>query len=447
MKIELPKEVQKIINILQDHGHDAYAVGGAVRDAILGRAPEDWDITTDAFPDEIKSVFKKTIDTGIEHGTVTVLMGGKGFEVTTYRIDGEYLDSRHPKDVEFTSNLTEDLLRRDFTINAMAYNDSKGLVDEYNGLGDIDKGIIRCVGNPKERFTEDALRMLRAVRFSAQLGFDIDEDTRNAIKELAPTIVNISSERIRDELLKLIESDNPSHIRLLYELGLTKHVLPEFDAMMQCEQNSKHHMYSVGEHTIISMENVPPKRVIRLAMLLHDTGKPETKTIGKDGYNHFYGHQKISADIANKVLRRLKMDNDTRNKVVRLVRYHDERPKLDEIRVRHKIVEIGLDAFPDLFTVNRGDTLAQSDYQREEKLKYIDDFEAVYNHIIEKGHALRIADLKITGKDLIDMGLKEGPNIGKVLQELFEDVLNEPNHNTEEYLRERAAIIIDKMEK
>ncbi len=444
MRIELPKEVKRIIDMLHNHGHEAYAVGGAVRDAILGRKPGDWDITTDAFPSEIKSIFKKTVDTGIEHGTVTVLMGGKGYEVTTYRIDGEYYDSRHPSSVEFTGNLREDLLRRDFTINAMAYNDTDGLIDEFGGLDDIKIGIIRCVGNARERFSEDALRMLRAIRFSAQLGFEVDEDTQNAIRELASTIQNISSERIRDELLKTIESDNPRHVIELYNLGLTKYVLPEFDEMIRCEQNSKHHIYNVGEHTVISMENVPPNRVLRLTMLLHDTGKPIKKTMDDKGYNHFYGHPVESARIANNVLRRLKMDNATRKKVVRLVRYHDERPALDEKVIRHKIVEIGIEAFPDIFTVNRADTLAQSEYMREEKLSYINEYEKIYNHIIEEKQALSIRELEITGSDLVKMGLKEGPLIGEVLKELFEDVLNYPQHNSKDYLYKRAEKLIDK---
>lgn len=441
-KMELPKEVSCIIKLLNERGHEAYAVGGAVRDTILGRSPEDWDVTTSALPDEIKSIFNRTVDTGIEHGTVTVLMKGRGYEVTTYRVDGEYLDSRHPKDVKFTRNLSEDLLRRDFTINAMAYNNSDGLVDEYGGEKDLEDGIIRCVGDPVKRFEEDALRMLRAVRFSAQLGFSIHPDTREAIIKLAHTIKNISCERIRDELLKLIESDNPGHIRELYNLGLTKYILPEFDEMMACEQNSKHHMYNVGEHTIHAMENIESDRVLRLTMLLHDMAKPSTKTQDEEGYDHFYNHQIIGAEMANKTLRSLKLDNNTRKKVVNLVRYHDERPVLKEKKVRKCIVETGLEAFPNIFAVKRADTLAQSMYKREEKLKYIDDFEAMYNDIVSKGQCLRIADMKISGKDLIEMGVRQGPDIGDILQELFEDVLNNPSHNEEQYLKERAAKLL-----
>lgn len=441
-KIELPKEVSCIIKLLNERGHEAYAVGGAVRDTILGRSPEDWDVTTSALPDEIKSIFNRTVDTGIEHGTVTVLMKGKGYEVTTYRIDGEYLDSRHPRDVKFTRNLSEDLLRRDFTINAMAYNNRDGLVDEYGGEKDLEDGIIRCVGDPVKRFEEDALRMLRAVRFSAQLGFTIHPDTREAIIKLAPTIKNISCERIRDEILKLIESDNPGHIRELYNLRLTKYILPEFDEMMACEQNSKHHMYNVGEHTIHAMENIESDRILRLTMLLHDMGKPSTKSQDEEGYDHFYNHQIVGAEMANKTLRSLKLDNDTRKKVVNLVRFHDERPVLKEKKVRKCIVETGLEAFPNIFAVKRADTLAQSMYKREEKLRYIDDFEAMYNDIVSKGQCLRIADMKISGKDLIEMGVRQGPDIGDILQELFEDVLNNPSHNEEQYLKERATKLL-----
>ena len=445
MKIELPREVHNIITILQEHGHEAYAVGGAVRDAYLGRTPKDWDVTTDAKPEEIKSYFNRTVDTGIKHGTVTVLMGKCSFEVTTYRIDGEYLDSRHPQEVIFTSSLVEDLKRRDFTINAMAYNEKEGLIDEFGGVKDLEDKIIRTVGSPLDRFDEDALRMLRALRFSAQLGFSVDNETRKAISSLAPTINNISAERIRDELLKLIESDNPGHILELYNLGLTKYFLPEFDDMMACEQKSRHHSYSVGIHTVKSMEYIRAERNLRLTMLLHDMGKPSTKSLGEDGYNHFYGHPAISAEIATKVLRRLKLDNNTIRDVVRLVRSHDERPKLGKKSVRRAIVRIGEDAFPEIFEVQRADTMAQSEYKREEKLNYIDDFENVYNEIIQEKSCLKMSELKITGSDLMAMGLREGPKIGRILHKLFDEVVDDPSKNEINHLRRRASQLIDNM--
>ena len=233
MVIQIPEKVNKIIHLLQKNGYDAYAVGGCVRDSLLGRIPADWDITTSARPLEVKNLFKRTIDTGLQHGTVTVMMGKEGFEVTTYRIDGEYEDSRHPKEVIFTGKLEEDLKRRDFTINAMAYNDREGLVDVFGGAKDLENQIIRCVGDPSERFTEDALRIMRAVRFSAQLGFSIEEETKRAAGELAETLKKISAERIHTELVKLLVSPHPQYLKTAWQLGITRVVLPEFDAMME----------------------------------------------------------------------------------------------------------------------------------------------------------------------------------------------------------------------
>lgn len=238
MKITLPYKVEQIIRTIQGAGFDAYAVGGCIRDSILGRTPSDWDITTSARPEEVKKLFPRTVDTGIRHGTVTVMIQKEGFEVTTYRIDGEYEDSRHPKEVTFTANLTEDLKRRDFTVNAMAYNDKEGLIDVFGGMKDIEEKIIRCVGEAAERFSEDALRVMRAVRFSAQLGYTIDEKTKDAIKELAPTLKNISAERIQTELIKIAVSPNPDYLRIAYETGVTKAIFPEFDRMMETEQNN-----------------------------------------------------------------------------------------------------------------------------------------------------------------------------------------------------------------
>lgn len=333
-KIDIPKSVKLIIDILEKNGYEAFAVGGCVRDTILDRKPQDWDITTSALPNQVKELFYRTIDTGIQHGTVTVLIKGVGYEVTTYRIDGEYNDSRHPESVEFTADLIEDLKRRDFTINAMAYNPGIGLVDAFDGIGDIEKKEIRCVGNPRERFREDALRILRAVRFSAQLGFHIEEGTMEAIKELAGTLENISAERIHVELEKLIMSNHPDKLITAYEAGITKVVLPEFDAMMECPQVSPYHMYNVGEHTIKVMENVPPTKEMRWAALLHDVGKPDSVTYDKKEPTrmHFYGHAHVGAKMVSTILRRLKMDNKTIKLVTRLVEHHDDRPVADKKR-------------------------------------------------------------------------------------------------------------------
>jgi len=272
MKIELPKKVLFIINNLQLAGYDAFAVGGCVRDSILARKPQDWDITTSAKPEAIKEIFRRTVDTGIEHGTVTVMIGKDSYEVTTYRIDGAYEDSRHPKEVRFTNCLEEDLRRRDFTINAMAYNDDVRLVDVFGGMQDLNHHLIRCVGDPRERFSEDALRILRAVRFSAQLDFPIEPDTAKAVKELAPNLKNISAERIQTELVKLLTSPHPERIQDACELGITKVVLPEWDAMVGVKQNTIHHKYDVAEHTLYTLKHVKRDKYLRLTMLFHDMG-------------------------------------------------------------------------------------------------------------------------------------------------------------------------------
>lgn len=434
MKIQLPEKVHQIITTLKNHGYEAYAVGGCVRDSILGRKPEDWDITTSATPMETKALFARTFDTGIEHGTVTVLMEKEGFEVTTYRIDGEYEDSRHPKEVQFTRSLSEDLLRRDFTINAMAYNEEEGLVDLFGGAEDLEKGVIRCVGNATERFSEDALRMMRAVRFSAQLGFAIEEETKKAIRLLAPTLRNISAERIQAELVKLLISAHPERIREAYELGITEVVLPEFDAMMRTEQETPHHCYNVGEHTIHALQSVAPDKVLRLTMLFHDMGKPAKKTVDDAGVAHFKGHAPVSEQMTKDIMHRLKFDNDTLRKVTKLVYYHDYRMPAQAGNVRRAMNKIGEDLFPYYMQVRRADTDAQSDYRKEEKYANLEGIEMLYTEIVEKRQCVSLKDLAVTGKDLIAAGVKPGPRLGEILDRLLKDVIEEPEHNEKEYL-------------
>ena len=434
MKIALPEKVSFIINTLMRAGYEAYAVGGCVRDVMLNRTPMDWDITTSAKPHEVKQLFGHTIDTGILHGTVTVMLEQEGFEVTTYRIDGEYEDARHPKEVSFTSDLLEDLKRRDFTINAMAYNDAQGLVDAFDGVGDLKRGIIRCVGRATERFSEDALRMLRAVRFSAQLGFVLEEETRAAIVELAPNIAKVSAERIQMELVKLLTSNHPEEICTAYETGLTAVFLPEFDRMMETAQNNPHHCYTVGEHTLMALQGVEADKVLRLTMLLHDVAKPVCHTTDENGIDHFYGHPQKGSEMARMILRRLKFDNDTTDRVSALVRWHDDNPELSPESVRRAISRIGLERYPALFAVKRADTLAQSTYCREEKLTYLDAYEALYHEVMEKQQCLTIKQLAVTGSDLIEAGMQPGKEIGSVLKQLLELVLEAPELNTKEKL-------------
>lgn len=434
MKIQLPEKVNIIISTLQAHGYEAYAVGGCVRDSILGREPDDWDITTSATPLETKALFKRTFDTGIEHGTITVLLDKDTFEVTTYRVDGKYEDSRHPKEVTFTRSLKEDLLRRDFTINAMAYNDEEGLVDIFGGISDLKNKTIRCVGNAEERFGEDALRILRAVRFAAQLGFEIEKETQKGIVKLAPTLANISAERIQVELVKMLVSPNPGLLEKAYELGITKVILPEFDEMMQTTQETPHHKYSVGEHTIKAIEMIRADKVLRLTMLLHDVAKPQMKTIDGNGVAHFKMHDIKGTDMAKAILRRLKFDNDTLGKVTRLVQYHDYRIPAEPKRVRRAMNKIGEDLFPYYLEVRRADTMAQSEYLREEKLQNIRKMEMCYQDILEKKECVSLKDLAVSGSDLIDDGMQPGKEIGMVLNKLLEMVIENPNLNTKETL-------------
>lgn len=442
MKIILPKDVKFIINTLQNAGYEAYAVGGCVRDTILNREPDDWDITTSAKPYEIKELFHSTIDTGIQHGTVTVLRNHVGYEVTTYRIDGEYEDSRHPKEVVFTSNLKEDLLRRDFTINAMAYNDIAGLVDEYNGIKDIKDSLIRCVGNAHERFSEDALRMMRAIRFSAQLGYSIDISTQLAIKELYPSLKKISAERICTELTKLIVSNNPDYLRQAYELGITSIVLPEFDDCMRCDQNNPHHCYSVGEHILHSLKSVENDKVLRFAMLFHDLGKPACLTVDSEGINHFHNHSVMSASLAHNIMKRLKFDNDTLNKVEKLVLFHDRKIELSKKSVRKMMNIIGSELFPYLLLVKEADIKAQSMYMREEKEEELRILWKCYDEIVENNECVTIKDLAISGKDLIELGIHPGPELGEILNKLLEVVIDDPNKNSKDSLISLAEEMI-----
>lgn len=430
MKIQLPEKVNMIISTLQTHGYEAYAVGGCVRDSILGRIPDDWDITTSATPLETKQLFKRTFDTGIEHGTITVLIDKEAFEVTTYRVDGKYEDSRHPSEVTFTRSLREDLLRRDFTINAMAYNDAEGLVDIFGGIEDLQNKTIRCVGNARERFGEDALRILRAVRFAAQLGFEIEEETREGIIELAPTLANISAERIQVELIKMLVSPNPGLLRTAYELGITKVILPEFDELMKTTQETPHHMYTVGEHTLKAIESVRPDKILRLTMLFHDIAKPKMKTIDEKGVAHFKMHDVEGVGMTKTILRRLKFDNDTLGKVTKLVQFHDYRIPAEPKRVRRAMNKIGEELFPYYLEVRTADTLAQSEYLREEKLQNIRDMKVCYHEILEKKECVSLKDLAVTGSDLIADGMKPGKEIGFVLNQLLEMVLENPQLNT-----------------
>lgn len=434
MRIILPKDVGIILKTIQQAGYEAYAVGGCVRDCLLGRQPDDWDITTSALPEQIKGIFPRTIDTGIQHGTVTIMMNHVGYEVTTYRIDGEYEDGRHPKEVTYTGNLVEDLKRRDFTINAMAYNEETGLVDAFHGMEDIGKRMIRCVGDAHQRFEEDALRMMRAVRFSAQLGYRIEEGTMEAMRKLAPRLKQISAERIQVELTKLLCSAHPDYLRSAWETGLTAVFLPEFDHAMETKQNNPHHCYSVGEHILHSLLHVKEDKVLRLTMLLHDIGKPVTRQTDKEGIDHFYGHGDVGEEMAEQILKRLRFDNDTIEKVCRLVKYHDLRPKPVPRSVRKAIVKIGSELFPYFLQVQQADILAQAEEKRKEKQEALDAMKRVYEEVMAAGDCLTLKDMALTGRDLLGLGMKPGKELGAILNRLLNHILDYPEDNEKEAL-------------
>ena len=444
MKIQLPEKVNRIITTLQKHGFEAYAVGGCVRDSFLGRVPGDWDITTSAAPEETKSLFARTFDTGIEHGTITVLLNGEGFEVTTYRIDGKYEDNRHPSKVQFTRSLSEDLLRRDFTINAMAYNEQDGLVDLFHGMEDLKKGVIRCVGNAEARFSEDALRILRAIRFSAQLGFEIEKETRQAIRKLAPNLSYISAERIQTELVKLLTSPHPERIQDACELGITKVVLPEWDAMVGVKQNTIHHKYDVAEHTLHTLKHVKRDKYLRLTMLFHDMGKPAMKTTDEKGNDHFKGHALESEKIARTVLKRLKFDNETIRIVTKLVCYHDYRMEATPANVRRAMNRIGVELFPYYLAVRLADAKSQSTYMRREKIENIVAIRNLYKQILMENQCVTLRQLAVSGRELMELGMKPGRELGAMLSELLEYVLDDPERNTKENL---CKYVKEKIEK
>ena len=434
MKLTIPVNAEKILRVLENQGFEAFIVGGCVRDSILGRRPDDWDITTSARPEQVKALFRRTVDTGLKHGTVTVLMDKESYEVTTYRIDGEYEDGRHPKEVAFTASLEEDLKRRDFTINAMAYHPDRGLVDLFHGMDDIRAEIIRCVGNPLERFGEDALRILRAVRFSAQLGFSIEEETKKGIEELVPNLKLVSAERIQTELVKLLVSPHPDYLLTAYETGITRQFLPEFDACMETGQNTPHHCLSVGLHTLQSLLNIRPDKVLRLTMLLHDIGKPAVKKTDENGRDHFKMHGPAGEKMASAILRRLKFDNDTISKVCRLIRWHDDRPAPDMCSVRRAVNRIGEDIFPLYLEVQRADMLAQSTYKREEKAARLEGVNECYRKILEEGQCVSLKSMAVKGRDLIAAGYAPGPELGEILDRLLEHVLEHPEDNEKDRL-------------
>jgi len=438
----IPNGVRTVLDTLKNNGYESYIVGGSIRDSQIGTSlPKDYDVTTNALPEEIIKLFDKTMPTGIKHGTVTVMINGDGYEVTTYRIDGEYLDNRRPDLVTFVSNLIEDLARRDFTINALAFNEEDGLIDYFGGIEDLDNKIIRAVGEPNKRFQEDALRMLRAIRFVASLDFTIEEKTFEAIKLNSRLILNVSNERIRDELCKILISNNTTKaLRLLEETKLLEFILPELQVAVGFNQQNYHHDKDIFEHILAVLEKCPPLLNLRVAGLLHDIAKPDCFTIDKDGVGHFYGHDKKGVILSEKILRRLRFDNKSISEIKILVKEHMNVCAMPtDASVKRLINRVGVDLVRDLFALQRADALGSR--CPKIRLEEIDRVEGITITILESKVPLSMKELAVNGGDLMsEFSLKSGEEIGVMLKFLLDKVLENPQFNSKQKL---LALIYD----
>lgn len=420
--VKLPEYVADILRRLEDAGHEAWCVGGAVRDALLGLEPGDWDVTTSAKPEEILDLFSpNALPTGLKHGTVTV-GGGRGVEVTTFRRDGAYLDCRHPEHVEFTRSLTEDLARRDFTVNAIAVNLRGELADPFGGQADAKAKILRAVGVPEERFREDALRILRGLRFASRLGFAIEPETSQAIRRCAPLLENIAAERIQAELTGILCGAHVLPVLLDYPdvLGV---FLPEILPCVGFGQHCVYHCYDVWEHTARSVAAVKPLPVLRYAMLLHDLGKPETFTLDETGRGHFYGHWRRSVPLADAVLSRLRVDHHSKQTILTLVERHDAPLHLNEKSVRRNLSRYGEETLRLLLEVKRADNLAQAEAYRDRQV-LIRQWEDLLDMVLASGECFSLKQLAVKGNDLTALGL-QGPAVGRALNELLEQVIED----------------------
>lgn len=439
--IKIPSQVNSALKILCDSGHSAYVVGGAVRDAFLGKDADDWDITTSALPTEILAAFEgfRVIETGIKHGTVTVIIDGVSIEITTYRVDEGYSDNRHPDSVRFTDRIEEDLMRRDFTMNAVAVSSNGEIIDLFGGENDIKNKVVRCVGEPDKRFKEDALRILRALRFSSVLNFEIEENTAKSIHNLKDLLNNVSCERIFVELCKLICGQGAE--RILTEFSdVIFTVLPELEPMRDCAQNNPYHIYDVWLHTVKAVSAVAPETELRLAMLFHDSGKPQMKFTDENGIDHFYDHAKIGREIARKILERLNTSNRIRDNVSDFVEYHDFCPhKISKKTYRKYIGLLGIDKVKTLFEIRRADASAHAPHILNEALKENTMGLKILEEIEKEDSCFKIKDLKINGKDLEKSGIKPSPFMRKVLEKLLDEVMDDKTKNEKEALLKRAS--------
>lgn len=440
MVINIPPQVNRAIEILNRRGHSAFVVGGAVRDILMGAPAHDWDIATSSPPEETLEAFSdfRTIETGLKHGTVTVIIDGMNLEITTFRIERGYSDNRHPDSVYFSRRIDDDLSRRDFTVNAIAYSPQTGFTDPFGGRKDIEQGIIRCVGNADKRFGEDALRILRALRFSSTLGFEIADDTAESIHKNFALLEHISAERIFSEMSKLLCGKNAGKILREFD-DVIFFIMPELAPMKNCAQNHERHIYDVWNHTAAAVESVSPVPELRFAMLLHDSGKPQCKTTDENGTDHFYSHGKVSRGIAFDILTRLKSSVRFRDKVCALVEFHDFVPdKISKKTYKKYIPELGLDTVKELFEIRKADISAQNPKFLAEGLLSNEAGEKIIAEIEESEACLKLTDLAIGGRELAALGFEPSPEMGRVLNTLLDEVMEEKLENTKDSLINRA---------
>lgn len=431
----LPGGARTILERFRAAGYEAYVVGGCVRDALLGRQPKDWDICTSAMPEETAALFEDCSlhKTGIQHGTVLIVLEGQGYEVTTYRVDGAYADHRHPEEVTFVRSLREDLARRDFTINAMAWNPWEGLVDCFGGQEDLKQGMIRCVGDPDRRFQEDGLRILRALRFAARYGFSLEEKTAMALRQRAGLLEAISHERIFAELVGILTAPGVKQILRDYREVFAV-ILPEIVPMFDHPQYNYHHCYDVWEHTLHAVGVVEPTVALRLTMLLHDSGKPRCFTRDTRGVGHFHGHPLESVHIARGILNRLRCDHQLRDNVLKLIEWHDKVRIFTRKSVHKMLAALGPEQSRQLFQVMRADTMAQNPATRPEKLAGLARGEALLEELIGENACCTLRQLAVKGNDLMAEGEVPGKRLGKLLEELLTAVVEERVENDREAL-------------
>ena len=435
----LPEKIEYILGTLVRAGFPAYVVGGCVRDSLAGREPHDWDVCTAARPEQVRAAFagQTVLDTGLQHGTVTLLLDHEPFEITTFRVESGYSDSRHPDRVEFTDDVRLDLARRDFTVNAMAYAPEEGLVDPFGGQADLTAGLIRCVGTPEDRFAEDALRILRALRFAARFGFALEPATAAALRVLAPTLGRIAPERIRAELDGLLTGqDAGSVLRAFPEVIAVP--IPEITPCVGFPQRNPWHIYDVWEHTLCALDAAPADPVLRWSVFFHDLGKPSAFSLDENGVGHFYGHAKISAAMAEDIMSRLRFSNERRDEILVLVSHHDDHIQPQKKSVRRLLGKLGQEQFRRLIAVLRADKMAQTPALALPQLPELDILESMADEILRADECVDLSRLAVSGRDLIDLGYSPGPALGAELQQLLNWVLDDPARNEKNTLLRRA---------